>query len=205
MAFISVLRLAGLIIYSLAPATRQRSWSPDMARAVRAMIGVEAKRGIRPAKLGLYYASARRSAAVLLSSRIHARPTAATHRVLRERKPLLRQSSSTTGNHTMFPFWLIIGIVTILLGIFNRQILRLLGLKPTSEVFTTPNLKHSSRIIEQIGRWIVISLGVSFLVQGLGGALPDDISYKISFSLLGLSGLMILAIIGITLANWKAR
>jgi hypothetical protein len=105
----------------------------------------------------------------------------------------------------MFPFWLIFGIVTILLGIFNRQILRLLGLKPTSEVFTTPNLKHSSRIIEKIGRWLVITLGVSFLVQGLGGALPHDISYKISFSLLGLSGLMILAIIGITIANWKAR
>ena len=116
-----------------------------------------------------------------------------------------RQSTSTTGNHPMFPFWLIIGIVTILLGIFNRQILRLLGLKPTSEVFTTPNLKHSSRIIEKIGRWLVITLGVSFLVQGLGRVLPNDMTYKISFSLSGLSGLMLLAIIGITIANWKAR
>jgi hypothetical protein len=105
----------------------------------------------------------------------------------------------------MFPFWLIIGIVLILSGIFNRQMLRLLGFKPMSEVFTTPNLKHSSRITEKIGRWLVITLGVSFLVQGLGGALPNDISYKISFSLLGLSGLMILAVIGITIANWKAK
>jgi hypothetical protein len=105
----------------------------------------------------------------------------------------------------MFPFWLIIGIVTILLGIFNRHILRLLGFKPMSEVFTTPNLKHSSRIIEQIGRWIVITLGVSFFVQGLGRALSNDMTYKISFSLLGLSGLMVLAIIGITIVNWKAK
>ena len=105
----------------------------------------------------------------------------------------------------MFPFWLILGIVTILVGIFNRQMLRLLGFKPMSEVFTTPNLKHSSRIIEQLGRWLVITLGVGFLVQGLGRALPDDTTYKISFSLLGLSGLMLLAIIGITIANWKAR
>ena len=105
----------------------------------------------------------------------------------------------------MFPFWLIFGIVIILLGIFNRQMLRLLGFKPMSEVLTTPNLKHSSRIIEQIGRWLVITLGVSFLVLGLGGALPNDISHKISFSLLGLSGLMLLAIIGITVANWKAK
>ena len=105
----------------------------------------------------------------------------------------------------MFPFWLIFGIVTILVGIFNKQMLRILGYKPMSEVLATPNLKHSSRIIEQIGQWLVITLGASFLVLGLGGALPNDISRKISFLLLGLSGLMLLAILGITIANWKAR
>ena len=105
----------------------------------------------------------------------------------------------------MFPFWLIFGAVTILMGIFNGQILRFLGFKPMSEVIATPNLKRSSRMIEQIGRWLVITLGVSFLVLGLGEALPNDISNKISFSLLGLSGLMLLAIIGITIANWKAK
>jgi hypothetical protein len=105
----------------------------------------------------------------------------------------------------MFPFWLIVGIVTVLMGIFNKQILRLLGLKPMSEVLSTPNLKQSSRIIEQIGQWLMITLGISFLVLGLGGALPNHISEKISFSLLGLSGLMLFAIIGITIANWKAK
>jgi len=105
----------------------------------------------------------------------------------------------------MFPFWLIFGTVTILMGIFNSQILRFLGFKPMSEVIATPNLKRSSRMIEQIGRWLVITLGASFLVLGLGEALPNDISNKISFSLLGLSGLMLLAIIGITIANWKAK
>jgi hypothetical protein len=105
----------------------------------------------------------------------------------------------------MFPVWLILGTVTILAGIFNRQMLRLLGLKPMSEVITSPNLKYSSRIIEQIGRWLLISLGVSFLVLGLDGALPNNISHTISFLLLGLSGLMLLAIVGITIANWKAK
>jgi hypothetical protein len=105
----------------------------------------------------------------------------------------------------MFPFWLILGAVTILMGIFNRQMLRLLGFKPMSEVFTTPNLKHSSRMTEQIGRWLVITLGLSFFVQGLGGALPNNISYKVSLALLGLSALMLFAMIGITIANWKAR
>jgi len=60
-------------------------------------------------------------------------------------------------------------------------------------------------MIEQIGRWLVITLGISFLVEGLGGTLPNDISYKVSFPLLGLSGLMLLAMIGITIANWKAK
>jgi hypothetical protein len=105
----------------------------------------------------------------------------------------------------MFPFWLIMGSIVILSGIFNRQLLQLLGLKPMSEVFTTPNLKHASKISEKIGRWVVITLGANFLVQGLGTALPNDISYKISFLLLGLSGLMLLVILGITVANWKAR
>jgi hypothetical protein len=96
-------------------------------------------------------------------------------------------------------------MVTILMGIFSKQLLRLLGLKPISEVIVTPNLKHSSKTIEQIGQWLVIALGMSFLVLGLGAALPNNISYRIIFSLLGLSGLMLLAIIGITIANWKAR
>ena len=105
----------------------------------------------------------------------------------------------------MFPFWLILGIVTILMGIFNRQLLQLLGYKPMSEVFTVANLKHSSRIIEQLSQWLLIILGIGFLVQGLGGTLSRDIVSKISFSLFGLSALILLAIIGITIANWKAK
>jgi hypothetical protein len=105
----------------------------------------------------------------------------------------------------MFPFWLIVGTVTILLGIFNRQVSRSLGLKPMSELLTIANLKQSSRMIEQMGRWLVITLGVSFFVQGLGGTLPNEIGNRISFSLLGLSGLLFLAIIGVTIVNWRAK
>ncbi|HLO16686.1 MAG TPA: hypothetical protein VK206_17765 [Anaerolineales bacterium] len=115
------------------------------------------------------------------------------------------QGIGAKGNNAMLPFWLIFGIVTILMGIFERPILRLLGLKHVSEVLATPNLKHTSRTIEQIVRWLVITLGVSFLVQGLGGALPNDISYKISLALLGLSVLLLFAMIGLTIANWKAK
>ena len=105
----------------------------------------------------------------------------------------------------MFPLWLFLGVFMIFTGIFNKQLLRLLRIRPMSETFITPNLKHSSKITERILRWVQITLGLSFLVLGLGEALPNYISYKISFLLLGLSGLMILASLAITTANWKAR
>ncbi len=88
----------------------------------------------------------------------------------------------------MFPFWLILGIVTVFAGIFNRQILERLGSKPNSEVFTIPHRKQSARIVEQMGKWLVITLGVSFLVLGLGAALPVNVSSNILIVLLVLSG-----------------
>lgn len=105
----------------------------------------------------------------------------------------------------MFPFWLIVGSLIILMGIFNKQMLRLLGMKPLSEVFTTPNIKRSSRTIERIGQWLVITLGLCFLVQGLGTALPHDVGYKISSVLLGLSALFLFAMFSIAIVNWKAK
>jgi hypothetical protein len=105
----------------------------------------------------------------------------------------------------MFPIWLLLGIVMVLTGVFNKQIGRFLGIRSMSEVFVIPNLKRSSQIVEKMGKWLTIVLGTSFLAYGLGTLLPQDISYKISFFLLGLSGLMILAILGITIANWRAK
>ena len=90
-------------------------------------------------------------------------------------------------------------------GHIQQTTIAIIGYKPMSEVFTVANLKRSSRIIEQLSRWLVIILGIGFLVQGLGGTLSRDIVSKISFSLFGLSALMLLAIIGITIANWKAK
>lgn len=105
----------------------------------------------------------------------------------------------------MFPFWIVLGTVIILAGIFNRQILGRLGFRPLSESITAPNLKQSTKSIEQIGRWLLITLGISFLVLGLGDVLPAGFSSAISYVLLGLAGLMLLAMIGITIANWKSR
>ena len=102
----------------------------------------------------------------------------------------------------MFAFWLILGGIMILAGIFNKQLLHAFSLKPLSEVFTTPRLKHSSRWIEQAGQWFVIVLGIGFLVQGLGAALPDEVAHTLSLVLLGVSALLLLAIFGIAMVNW---
>ena len=105
----------------------------------------------------------------------------------------------------MFPFWLFVGSVIILMAVFNKQMLRVLGLKPMSEVFTTPNLKHSSRLIEQIGRWLAITIGLAFFVQGLGEVLPENTGSRISAVLLGLSSVLLLGMFGIAISNWRAR
>ena len=96
-------------------------------------------------------------------------------------------------------------IKPILILALKIRKMRLLNMKPMSEMFTIPSLTHSSRVIEKLGRWLVIMLGMSFLVQGLGRALPDDISSRIAVSLLALVGLMIIAMIWITIANWKIK
>jgi hypothetical protein len=105
----------------------------------------------------------------------------------------------------MHPFWLITGSLVILMGMFNKPLLHLFGLKHLSEVFTTPTLKRSSRTIEQITRWLVIVIGASFLVQGLGEMLPGDLSGGISAVLLVLSCLLLIAMFAIALATWKPR
>jgi hypothetical protein len=99
----------------------------------------------------------------------------------------------------MFPFWIILGSLLILMGILDRHVQRLLGLRPMSEVFTTPDLKRSSRTIERISRWFVILIGISFLVQGLGTLLPGNVGNGLSFLLLGLAGVLLLAIFAVAI------
>lgn len=105
----------------------------------------------------------------------------------------------------MHPFWLITGSLVILMGMFNKTLLHLLGLRPLSEVFTTPTLKRSSRTIEKITRWLVIVIGASFLLQGLGEALPGDLAGGISSALLVLACLLLIAMFVTAMASWKAR
>ncbi|HXF70592.1 MAG TPA: hypothetical protein VNK89_12395 [Thermoflexus sp.] len=102
-------------------------------------------------------------------------------------------------------FPLLIGAVAIVLALLDKQLLSLLGLKPLSEVFINPRFQKSAKITEKLGRVFLVVFGIGFLVQGVGPLfLPSEVSSVISLAVLGLSVLIVLAVIGIHLVYWKA-
>jgi hypothetical protein len=99
-----------------------------------------------------------------------------------------------------------IGFLIILLALLNKQLLHWMGIKPMSEVFTNPNFQRSARITEKLGRLFLVVFGVGYLVQGVGTQfLSSELTYIVSITVLGLSGLIILAMFIVVLANWKAK
>ena len=75
-----------------------------------------------------------------------------------------------------------------------------------TQLFDNIRFRMSAKITEKLGRLLFIFLGADFLVQGLGNQfLSGELTYIVSITILGLSGLLILAGIGVVLANWKAK
>lgn len=106
---------------------------------------------------------------------------------------------------TVKVFPLLIGAVAIVLALLDKQLLSLLGLKPLSEVFTSPRFQKSAKITEKLGRVFLVVFGIGFLAQGVGHLfLPSEVSSVISLVILGLSVLIVLVVIGIHLVYWKA-
>jgi len=109
-------------------------------------------------------------------------------------------------NHTIMILLSSIGILFILLALLNKQLLRWIGIKPMSEVFTNPNFQRSARITEKLGRLFLVVFGVGYIVQGVGPLfLSSEVTYRVSITVAGLSGLIILAMFIVVLANWKAK
>lgn len=112
----------------------------------------------------------------------------------------------TSNDQTIVLFPLFIGSLAILFALLNRQLLRFIGLKPLSEVFTTPRFQRSAKITEKLGRLFLLVFGVGSLIQGAGTQfLSSEVTYTVSITILGLLGLIILAMFGVVLANWKAN
>jgi len=99
-----------------------------------------------------------------------------------------------------------IGFLFILLALLNKPLLRWMGMKPMSEVFTNPKFQRSAKITGKLAQLFLVVFGLSFLVQGVGTQfLSSEGTYKISMIVAGLSRLIILVMIIVVLAHWKAK
>jgi hypothetical protein len=98
------------------------------------------------------------------------------------------------------------GGLLILLGLFNRQFTRFIGLRPQSELFTTPRFKRSARITERLGSLFLVIMGIFFLNEGIGPQiLSIQISYYISLVVLAFCVITLLAVLVVNLAHWNNR
>jgi hypothetical protein len=74
-----------------------------------------------------------------------------------------------------------LGVSCIPLALLNKQLLRLIGLRPLSEVFTTPRFQRSARITEKLGLLFLVIFGIGLLFQGVGTSLlPGEITHLAS-------------------------
>jgi hypothetical protein len=99
-----------------------------------------------------------------------------------------------------------IGILIILLALFNKQLLRWMKIKPMSEVFSNPKFQRSAKITERLGQLFLVLFGISFLVQGVGARfLSSEVTYTVSVIVLGASGMIVFTMFIVVLASWKAK
>jgi hypothetical protein len=106
--------------------------------------------------------------------------------------------SSTGQTIAIFPLFM--GCLVILLVLFERQLMQFIGLKPRSDVFSEPRFQRSAKMTENLGRLFLLVIGAGFLVQGIGPIfLPNEVTCIISIISMGLSGLIVLVVIGMNL------
>jgi hypothetical protein len=99
-----------------------------------------------------------------------------------------------------------IGILIILAALFNKQLMHWIKIRPMSEVFTNPRFQRSAKITEILAQIFLLVFGISFLFQGVGARfLSSGTTYTVSVIILGISGLIVLTVFIVVLANWKAK
>ena len=99
---------------------------------------------------------------------------------------------------TIAIFPLFVGCLAISLALFERQLLRFIGLKPRREAFTNPRFQRSAKITEDLGRLFLLVIGAGFLVQGVGPLfLPNNLTRFVMIISVVLSGLIVLVVIGV--------
>jgi hypothetical protein len=98
------------------------------------------------------------------------------------------------------------GGLLILLGLLNRQFMCFIGLRPQSELYTTPRYKRSARIAERLGSLFSVIMGIFFLNEGIGPQiLSIQTCYYVSLVVLAFCALTLLAVLVVHLAYWNFR
>ena len=103
------------------------------------------------------------------------------------------------------PFFMLLGVVMIGIGLLSPQLKRWVGLRERSSVFTEPRFQRTARTTEFVVRIVEVLVGVGFLMQGVGNRfLASEITSTVSFLALGLAGVGIVVMFGVVVANWRA-
>ncbi len=117
---------------------------------------------------------------------------------------------SDTVNRMAPTYWLptlffgLLGLLLIVAGLFQPQLNRRLGIGQRSRLFTQPRFQQSARQTERLGRIVQITLGLGLLLQAIGRLYAPGILNNLSLIFLGLTGISLLAILGITVRHWRA-
>ncbi len=100
----------------------------------------------------------------------------------------------------------VLGLFFLLLAVLQQRLLRRIGLKPLSEVFTNPGFQRSARLTETLGRLFLGALGGASLIQAAGTQFLSNPAVEIaSVVLAGLAGAILLGVFGVVLYYWKAK
>ena len=111
----------------------------------------------------------------------------------------------SSADQTLAVIQLVGGAVVILGVLLQKRLLRLFGQKPWSELFTTPRFGRSAKITEKLGSLLALVFGMGWLITGAVSLFWSVSAPEVFYiAWLGLAGLIVLGMIGITLVNWKA-
>lgn len=102
-------------------------------------------------------------------------------------------------------FWVVLGLVTLALGLFLPQFNRLMSTPPQEDRFTVPKFKRTAEVNGRIARFVLILLSLGMVLNGLGPLLlPAKVVSIVAYALLALAFLGILLMIIVTTGNWRA-
>ena len=102
-------------------------------------------------------------------------------------------------------FWVLVGILTIGFAFVGDRLMKRLGLRNRSQLFTVPHFQRSARTIEKASQVLLLALGLAFLSEGVAHLfLSNQAILILNTILIGVAGITLLIMIAVTIRNWRA-